>query len=153
MTGLGPIEFAKIAWTIHKPEFFRSDEARAAATYGGIAMADPKAPVEIRAMGPALWTLQVATVTSAMYVADPLQLREGGLDDVFYASPYPFFDHVSQRYQQSKDWLSGLWYAPAPNPWEVFWQYMVVLYTTRYYDILCGTRCLYYIGDAGLTAR
>ena len=121
MPVLGPVEFAKIAWTIHKPEFFRSDEAAAAATYGGLAMADPKAPFEIRAMGPAIWSLQVATVTTAMYVADPLQLREGGLDDVFYSSPYPFYEHVSRRYKESREYVSDLWNAPAPNPWEIFY--------------------------------
>ena len=88
-------------------------------TYAALALADPKAPFEFRAMGPVLWTAQAIAVTSLLYAVDPLQLREGeGLDEYWYSTSNPFYWPVREKYQGAKDWLFND--DEQPDIWELW---------------------------------
>ncbi len=92
-------------WESSKPSFFRDGSSAAVGTYATIAMADPKAPFEIRVMGPALWTAQVSTVTTALYIVDPLQLRPGGLDDTWFSGWNPTYTWPSEISSEVSSWF------------------------------------------------
>ena len=83
-----------------------SDDVDAITTYATIAVADPKAPFEFRALGPVVWASQVAGLTLGLYVVDPLQLREDkGLDEIWYSGFNPVYWPVTEKAQRAKDWL------------------------------------------------
>ena len=124
----------KLMWSIHKPDFFRGGRSDAAMTYASIAMADPKAPMELKAMGPVTWGAQVSGITLALYTIDPMQLREGGWDDLYrdayYGQAHGFLslatDKASDTYdrfwddyaQPAIDW----WNSPPPTSQDL-WYY------------------------------
>lgn len=84
-------------------------------TYATIAIADPKAPFEFRAMGPILWTAQAIAVTSILYTVDPLQLREGeGLDEYWFSTSNPFY----WKFEEGKDWFFNQ--DEQPSIWELW---------------------------------
>ena len=106
----------ELLWHAHKPSFFRSDNVSAAGAYTAMAMADPKAPVELQLMGPAVWSFQVAAVTTAMYVVDPLGLRPGeGLDE-----SYHMWSDVRERVDRIKDPVDDFFSAP-PSFWDTWY--------------------------------
>ena len=75
-------------------------------TYATIALADPKAPFEFRAMGPAIWAAQVSAITAGLYIVDPLRLRHGeGLDEIWFSGYNPFYWPVSEKLSDFGDWL------------------------------------------------
>lgn len=84
--------------------------------YAVSAMADPKAPLEIKAMGPVPWSYQVLMMTTFLYWMDPLGLRQdAGLDE-----SYTLFKPVRTRVDRIIDPIEDWWYAPAPTIWD-FW--------------------------------
>lgn len=85
-------------------------------TYAQVAVADPKAPAEFRALGPAVWAAQVTSVTAALYIVDPLRLREGGLDDVWFSGYNPLYWPVKEKISE----LGEMWDSPPPSIWD-FW--------------------------------
>ena len=121
----------RLMWEIHKPEFFRGGRPHAAATYATIAVADPKAPFELKAMGPATWGAQVSGIAMALYIVDPLELREGGLDDLYrdayYTQAHGFLDYSTDTahrawddfVQPAIDW----WNSPPPSEQEVWYHF------------------------------
>lgn len=86
------------------------------ASYALSAMADPKAPMEVKVMGAAPWSWQVLMMATFLYWADPLDLREdAGLDE-----SYSLFQPVRSRVDRIVESATDLWNTPAPNLWD-FW--------------------------------
>ncbi len=94
------------------------DEAAMAifGTYLMTAMADPKAPLEMKAMGIQSWGYQALMMTVFLYWTDPLRLRkDAGLDE-----SYDMFAPVRKRVDRVSDFASDLWNTPAPSIYD-FW--------------------------------
>ncbi len=92
--------------------------SEALTAYATIALADPKAPFEFRAMGPKVWTGQVSALILGLYLVDPLRLREGGLDDIWYSAWNPIYQPITEKVSKAGDWFFDA--QPPPSPWD-FW--------------------------------
>jgi hypothetical protein len=100
----------------HAPEFLApGSNVSAYGAYTGLAIADPKAPFELKALGPADWAMQVAVASTVLYIADPLRLREGGWDDTWYGWGNPMLSVTEDWYDRSVDTVHR-WLNPSA-PW------------------------------------
>ncbi len=94
------------------------DEAAYAvfSTYAITAMADPKAPLEVKAMGAVPWSYQVLMLATFLYWVDPMGLRkDAGLDE-----SYHMFRPVRERVDRVKETAIELWNTPPPSIWDLW---------------------------------
>lgn len=84
--------------------------------YGKLALLDPKAPLELKALGPTLWVAtNIIPVTFLMWHIDPLNFRPGeGLDESYYMWP-----DVQSRVDRLMDPVDDFFAAP-PSFWELY---------------------------------
>ncbi len=82
--------------------------------YGALAIADPKMPLELKALGPANWAAaNFVPMTFLMWHVDPLNLREGeGLDESYY-----MWSDVRTRVDRVKDPVVDFFSTP-PSFWD-----------------------------------
>ena len=84
------------------------------ASYALAAMADPKAPLEVKVMGAAPWSYQVLMMATFLYWLDPMSLREdAGLDE-----SYHLFQPVRSRVDRVRNTATNIWNTPAPSFWD-----------------------------------
>ncbi len=86
------------------------------AAYALTAMADPKAPLEVKALGAIPWSYQVLMMTIFLYWVDPMGLRkDAGLDESYHA-----FRPVRDRVDAIVDYGQAVWNSPPPSLWDFY---------------------------------